>query len=268
MTILETFIKLRDDIKTWVTNNLNQKANISYVDQALEGKQPVGDYALKSEIPTDYLTAIPSEYVTESELNAKGYLTEHQSLEGKQDKITGTAGQIVSFDSNGNMVAQDKTHGKEVSESLLFEGNIIYSVAFNEIEGEFSTTPNFTFDKNGVYSVIFNGIKYENLIPHPNIVFFGIGDTEFTDYPFWIGHHDNNSFFVAFVNEIPADTHVTILKIEDTIKQLDEIYIPDTIARLNSVQDKITGTAGDFVIIGEDGNVTTKSIPNAEEATF
>ena len=33
MTILETFIRLRDDIKTWVTNNLNQKANISYVDE-------------------------------------------------------------------------------------------------------------------------------------------------------------------------------------------------------------------------------------------
>lgn len=39
-------------------------------------------YALKSDIPTDYLTEIPEEYVTEEELNAKGYLTEHQSLEG------------------------------------------------------------------------------------------------------------------------------------------------------------------------------------------
>ena len=36
MTILETFIKLRDDLKTWVTNNLNQKANISYVDEKFE----------------------------------------------------------------------------------------------------------------------------------------------------------------------------------------------------------------------------------------
>lgn len=36
MTILETFIKLRDDIKAWVTNNLNQKANISYVDEKFE----------------------------------------------------------------------------------------------------------------------------------------------------------------------------------------------------------------------------------------
>ena len=41
-------------------------------------------YALKSEIPdvSGFISEIPSEYVTESELNAKGYLTEHQSLEG------------------------------------------------------------------------------------------------------------------------------------------------------------------------------------------
>lgn len=37
--------------------------------------QPIGDYALKSEVPTDYLTEIPEEYVTETELNEKGYLT-------------------------------------------------------------------------------------------------------------------------------------------------------------------------------------------------
>lgn len=30
--------------------------------------QPIGDYALKSEIPTDYLTEIPEEYITESDL--------------------------------------------------------------------------------------------------------------------------------------------------------------------------------------------------------
>lgn len=39
MTILETFIKLRDDLKTWVTNNLNQKANISYVDEKFDSIQ-------------------------------------------------------------------------------------------------------------------------------------------------------------------------------------------------------------------------------------
>lgn len=56
-------------------------ATETFVNEGLAGKQPVGDYALKSEIPTDYLTAVPAEYVTEYELNSKGYLTE-QSLDG------------------------------------------------------------------------------------------------------------------------------------------------------------------------------------------
>lgn len=33
-------------------------------------------------------------------------------------------------------------------------------------------------------------------------------------------------------------------------------------------QDAITGTAGDFVVIDSDGNVTTKTVPYAEEASF
>ena len=40
-----------------------------------------------SELTNDknYLTSIPSEYVTETELNAKGYLTQHQDISGKLD---------------------------------------------------------------------------------------------------------------------------------------------------------------------------------------
>lgn len=33
-------------------------------------------------------------------------------------------------------------------------------------------------------------------------------------------------------------------------------------------QDKITGTEGDFVVIGTNGSLTTKSVSNAEEASF
>ena len=78
-----------DEIDNKVDVNTNE---IATVKESLNNKQPAGNYALKSEIPTDYakethehtqyLTSIPSEYVTESELNAKGYLTQHQSLSG------------------------------------------------------------------------------------------------------------------------------------------------------------------------------------------
>lgn len=37
------------------------------------------------------LQSVPSEYITESELNAKGYLTEHQDISGKQDVIADLA---------------------------------------------------------------------------------------------------------------------------------------------------------------------------------
>ena len=61
--------------------------------------QSLEDYALKTEIPSvptktsqltndsGYLTSVPSEYITETELNAKGYLTEHQDISGKADKV-------------------------------------------------------------------------------------------------------------------------------------------------------------------------------------
>ena len=52
-------------------------------------------YAKKSELPTKisqltddkgYITSIPSEYITETELNSKGYLTQHQDISHKADK--------------------------------------------------------------------------------------------------------------------------------------------------------------------------------------
>ena len=41
MTILETLIRLRDDLKLWVTNNLNKKADITDVNDAVAQKSQV-----------------------------------------------------------------------------------------------------------------------------------------------------------------------------------------------------------------------------------
>lgn len=64
-----------------IEEELNNKANKEHThDEYLTEHQDLSDYALKSEIPKDYLTEIPNEYVTETELNNKGYLTEHQDI--------------------------------------------------------------------------------------------------------------------------------------------------------------------------------------------
>lgn len=72
----------------YTTTEKNKLANLSTV--ATSGNY--NDLTNKPSIPTKtsqlindsgYLTEIPSEYVTETELNAKGYLTEHQDISGK-----------------------------------------------------------------------------------------------------------------------------------------------------------------------------------------
>ena len=71
----------------------------SYEDLANKPAIPsVEGLAKTTDIPTkvsqlendsNYLSSIPEEYVTDTELNAKGYLTEHQDISGKVYKVEG-----------------------------------------------------------------------------------------------------------------------------------------------------------------------------------
>ena len=77
------------------SNDLSNYYNKPEVDQMIAdvitgGTVDLSGYAKTSDIPTKtseltndsgFITTIPSEYITETELNTKGYLTEHQSLE-------------------------------------------------------------------------------------------------------------------------------------------------------------------------------------------
>ena len=63
----------------------------AYVDEKIAAipEPDLSGYALKSEIPdvSEFITSIPDEYVTETELSAKGYLTEHQDLSNYALKV-------------------------------------------------------------------------------------------------------------------------------------------------------------------------------------
>ena len=87
--------------KTELTNGLATKADKVHThDQYLTEHQDLSDYALKTEIPTvptkvsqltndkGYLTSVPSEYITETELTGKSYATKKEltdSLTTKSD---------------------------------------------------------------------------------------------------------------------------------------------------------------------------------------
>lgn len=75
---------VREDVNTDIV--IKQKVVTSGIAFQVE----LSNYYTKEEvdalIPSGFITEIPSEYITESELNEKGYLTEHQSLEGYAKK--------------------------------------------------------------------------------------------------------------------------------------------------------------------------------------
>ena len=112
----ETFKVTKENLLKEVNTQLNTKSNVKhthdeYVTESelnnkgyltehidISGKANISDlsdYALKTDIPTvptktsqltndsGFIKSIPSEYVTETELNAKGYLTSHQDISGK-----------------------------------------------------------------------------------------------------------------------------------------------------------------------------------------
>lgn len=85
--------------------------------------QDLSNYALKSEIPTNYLSSIPEEYVTETELSAKGYLTEHQDIS-----------ELVNKSHNHDNKSVIDKFSVSDSGTLLFDGS--------EIKGSSTTTGN------------------------------------------------------------------------------------------------------------------------------
>lgn len=71
-------------LKSEIPTNVSQLENDSkFITREEVPEVDLSEYAKKSEIPdvSDFITNIPSEYITEDELEAKGYLTEHQPLD-------------------------------------------------------------------------------------------------------------------------------------------------------------------------------------------
>lgn len=101
--------------KSYVDTQLATKANVSDIPN-LDG------YALKTEIPTvptktselandvGFITTIPKEYITETELDAKGYLTEHIDISGKAN-VSDLATVATSGDYNDLLNKPTVTNG-------------------------------------------------------------------------------------------------------------------------------------------------------------
>ena len=163
--------------------NAGHAASKAYVDKAIAAIPEVdlSSYAKKTDIPTvptktsqltndsNFLTAVPSEYVTETELNNKGYLTQHQSLEGYATKtyvdeaiaginIPGGAGGIVTYtfngDDNSNVITDEERTVVEAVYKSIANGT-----------GEHEDYLLYVHTSKGVFPVI--SVKYNASGPSP-----------------------------------------------------------------------------------------------------
>lgn len=163
-------------------------ASEEYVDEEIKKidvTNQLTDYAKKSDIPTiptnistfandkGYLTEIPNEYVTETELNAKGYLTEHQSLddyttedyvnqeltkvtsqlESKLNNFYGSenVGKILVVDENGYLVLDDMSVGTSYPVVGVVDENNVITLSSDKLE-------------DGLYTLRYsNGDEYEEI---------------------------------------------------------------------------------------------------------
>lgn len=125
----------------------------------------------------------------------------------------------------------------------------------------------------GKVTIIFNGIRYNAQIYSEkngtSNTFYYVGNGKLWDSKY---NGNNEPFVMGFesfglvgsiVSIISGDIQILVEEWgEGELCTLDEKYLP------YPVQPRITGIAGQFVVIGDDGNMTTKTILNAEEGEF
>ena len=106
-------------LNTITADKINQWDNKSDFDgnyNNLINKPPIPTEISDLTNDVGYLTSIPDEYVTDSELNSKGYLTEHQDISGKVDKISGYS--LVSDAEIDRLATLENYDDTEIRESI------------------------------------------------------------------------------------------------------------------------------------------------------
>ena len=159
--------------------SLNGYATETYVTEQISNIPSVdlSDYAKKNEIPdvSGFITEIPEEYVTETELSAKGYLTEHQDLSAyaKTTDIPTTLpanggnsttvnGHTVKSDVPENAKFTDTVYDDtEVKESIDELNSNLDALEYSEVAGGkniLDITQNYKRHSNGILSVSGNKV--------------------------------------------------------------------------------------------------------------
>lgn len=201
---------LNADQKAAFDETIGRTAPITYTRVKIgNGKDIPNDLAfiddhLKEEIK-DFIKAIPDEYVTDEELNAKGYLTEHQPLDdyakksdipevpvksvnNKTGAITLTAADVGALSSSTTLadLSGDETHRTVTdAEKAAWNAKSTFSGDYNDLDNkpEIPSIANLATEEyvtNAVTSVkeLLEASKADKEHTHPELMSVGTADPD------------------------------------------------------------------------------------------
>ena len=228
------------------------------------------------------------DYVTETELESKGYLTEHQSLEGlaTESYVDSKIAAIPTPDVSGQINTHNTATDAHNDIRLLIEG---LTTRLNTLADSDDTTLDqmseivayIKSNKTLIEEVTTNKVSVSDIIDNlttnvsnkPLSAAQGVALKALIDaivIPTKVSELANDkNYLTAVPAEYITETELNAKGYLTQHQSLEGLATESYVnTQVSSKQDAITGTAGQFVVIGSDGKPTTKTIAYAEEASF
>ena len=210
---------------------------------SVEGLAKTEDIPTKvSELENDsnYLSSIPEEYVTETELSAKGYLTEHQDISGKVDKVEGKS--LISDTEIARLASVDNYDDTDIRTELANKAD---ATAIPSKVSELTNDSNYQTAEQVNSTVTTEIAKVVANAPEDFDTLKEMSD--------WIAGHEND---VSAMNSAISDNKANIETLQTDVAnintslggKLDKTFTGTDVA------NKILSTDGDGNVVLKDGN--------------
>jgi hypothetical protein len=215
MDILQTLIKLRDDIKEWVTNNL----------VALDNKIESKTITIDNELKTDSTNPVQNKIIkakTDELANAISALDNIiETIQNNIDNITDDgSGELNIADPNGNVIFKIDANGAHTTKLKLSSGDI--DTQLDAIKDEIARVANEAFSGD-----------YNDLTNKPNIKDDESGEYVITDNDGNIIFKvDNNGAHTIEINLDGIKVKETLETLSEDIDNINKVAIPGVVADL------------------------------------
>lgn len=244
------------DQPSYIINAENENATIKLVELYSETKQIDSKY-------------IPYEYVTEDELDAKGYLTEIPTGYATEEYVDNATANIVTSYND----LTDKPFGEVIEETTVIPNGTSISEDYSDYYGLYDGLE---------YLITYNDTEYKcTAIQHKDSTgwkrtYVGNGnlvrsDIAATDYPFCVMNVDDDDIYSGYYASAEDENGtIGVAELNSTTKKIDSQYIPSEYVTEDELNAKgyLTEVPGGYATEEYVTNAINEAIGTALEGEY